>query len=168
MSALVEIKDVCKVYNPGENEVRALDHVSLTIDEQEFVAIIGHSGSGDADISDKKPTMKIVPVFHGKTGGGYLTQFYPYTGPVTYLAITQDKDGNFKFVVAEGVNEEGPILSFGDTNMRTRFSIGAREFCNRWSEAGPTHHMAAAVGHHIDTILKVAKILDVPVEVVCR
>ena len=46
MSALVEIKDVCKVYNPGENEVRALDHVSLTIDEQEFVAIIGHSGSG--------------------------------------------------------------------------------------------------------------------------
>ena len=46
MSALVEIKDVCKVYNPGENEVWALDHVSLTIDEQEFVAIIGHSGSG--------------------------------------------------------------------------------------------------------------------------
>ena len=38
MSALVEIKDVCKVYNPGENEVRALDHVSLTIDEQEFVS----------------------------------------------------------------------------------------------------------------------------------
>ena len=155
MSALVEIKDVCKVYNPGENEVRALDHVSLTIDEQEFVAIIGHSGSGDADISDKKPTMKIVKVFHGKTGGGYLTQFYPYTGPVTYLAITQDKDGNFKFVVAEGVNEEGPILSFGDTNMRTRFTCGAREFVNRWSEAGPTHHMAAATGRHIDTILKV-------------
>lgn len=47
--------------------------------------------------------------------------------------------------------------------MRTRFSIGAREFRNRWSEAGPTHHMAAAVGRHIDTILKVAKILDVPV-----
>ena len=59
---------------------------------RDSICIIGHSGSGDADISDKKPTMKIVPVFHGKTGGGYLTQFYPYTGPVTYLAITQDKD----------------------------------------------------------------------------
>lgn len=106
-----------------------------------------------------KPTMKIVKVFHGKTGGGYLTQFYPYLGPVTYLAITQDKDGNFKFVVAEGVNEDGPILSFGDTNMRTRFTCGAREFVNRWSEAGPTHHMAAATGRHIDTILKVAKSL---------
>ncbi len=77
-------------------------------------------------------------------------------------------NGKFKFVAAEGVNEEGPIFTFGDTNMRTHFSIGAREFCNRWSEAGPTHHMAAAVGRHIDTILKVAKILDVPVDIICR
>ncbi len=61
-----------------------------SIDFNDDIAIIGHSGSGDADISDKKPTMKIVEVFHGKTGGGYLTQFYPYTGPVTYLAITQE------------------------------------------------------------------------------
>lgn len=140
-----------------------------SIDFNEDICIIGHSGSGDADISvDKKPTMKIVDVFHGKTGGGYLTQFYPPTGDVTYLAITQDKDGHFKFVVAEGVNEEGPIFTFGDTNMRTRFSIDAREFCNRWSEAGPTHHMAAAIGHHIDVIEKVGKILNIPVEVVCR
>ena len=139
-----------------------------SIDFNDDICIIGHSGSGDADISDKKPTMKIVPVFHGKTGGGYLTLFYPYTGPVTYLAITQDKDGHFKFVVAEGVNEEGPILSFGDTNMRTRFTCGAREFVNRWSEAGPTHHMAAATGRHIDTILKVAKIFNIPVDIVTR
>ena len=140
-----------------------------SIDFNEDICIIGHSGSGDAAISTaKKPTMKIVDVFHGKTGGGYLTQFYPPAGEITYLGITQDRDGHFKFVVAEGVNEEGPIFTFGDTNMRTRFSIGAREFCNRWSEAGPTHHMAAANGRHIDTILKVAKIFDVPVDVICR
>ena len=139
-----------------------------SIDFNEDICIIGHSGSGDADISDKKPTMKIVDVFHGKTGGGYLTQFYPYTGPITYLGITQDKDGNFKFVVAEGINEEGPIFTFGDTNMRMRFTCGAREFCNKWSEAGPTHHMAAACGRHIDTILKVAKIFNVPVDIITR
>ena len=139
-----------------------------SIDFNDDIAIIGHSGSGDADISDKKPTMKIVKVFHGKTGGGYLTQFYPYLGPVTYLAITQDGDGHFKFVVAEGVNEPGKILSFGDTNMRTRFTCGAREFVTRWSECGPTHHFAAATGRHIDTILKVAKIFNVPVDVVTR
>ncbi len=139
-----------------------------SIDFDKDICIIGHSGSGDADISEKKPSMKIVPVFHGKTGGGYLTQFYPPAGPITYLAITQDKNGKFKFVVAEGINEEGPIFTFGDTNMRTRFSCGAREFCNRWSEAGPTHHMAAAVGHHIDTILKVVKIFNIDVDIVTR
>jgi len=140
-----------------------------SIDFNKDICIIGHSGSGDADISKAhKPTMKIVEVFHGKVGGGYLTQFYPPAGDVTYLAITQDKDGKFKFVVAEGVNEEGDIFTFGDTNMRTRFSCGAREFVNRWSEAGPTHHMAAAIGRHTDVILKVAKILDIPVEVVTR
>ena len=140
-----------------------------SIDFPEDICIIGHSGSGDADISKaKKPTMKIVPVFHGKTGGGYLTQFYPAEGPVTYLGITQDRDGHFKFVVAEGMNEPGPIFTFGDTNMRTRFSCGARDFCNRWSEAGPTHHMAAASGRWIDTILKVAKIFNVPVDVITR
>ena len=113
--------------------------------------------------------MKIVPVFHGKTGGGYLTQFYPPTNqPITFLGITQDRDGHFKFVVAEGVNEEGPIFMFGDTNMRMRFSCSATEFCDRWSEAGPTHHMAAGVGRHIDTLLKVAKIFNVPVDVITR
>lgn len=50
MGALVEIKDVSKIYNPGENEVRALDHVNVTIDEGEFVAIIGHSGSGKSTL----------------------------------------------------------------------------------------------------------------------
>lgn len=50
MSALVDIRDMCKVYNPGENEVRALDHVNLTINENEFVAIIGQSGSGKSTL----------------------------------------------------------------------------------------------------------------------
>lgn len=140
-----------------------------TIDFDDDIVVIGHSGSGDADISRaRKPTMKIVPVFHGKAGGGYLTQFYPPAGPVTFLGITQDADGHFRFVVSEGVNEPGPILKIGDTNMRTRFSIGAREWNNRWCECGPTHHFAAGAGRHIDTVLKVAKIFDIPVDVVCR
>jgi L-arabinose isomerase len=140
-----------------------------SIDFDSDVCIIGHSGSGDAAISKAhKPTMKIVPVFHGKTGGGYLTQFYPPTGDITYLALTQDGDGHFKFIAAEGVNEEGPIYGFGDTNMRTKFSCGAREFVNRWSDAGPTHHMAAGIGHNIHTIEKVAKILNLPLEVITK
>ena len=70
MSALVEIKDVCKVYNPGENEVRALDHVSLTIDEQEFVAIIGHSGSGKSTVLD---AIQIV-LYANTDGRGFFNK----------------------------------------------------------------------------------------------
>lgn len=65
MSALVEIRDVCKVYNPGENEVRALDHISVTINEGEFVAIIGQSGSG------KSTLMNILGCLDVPTGGLY-------------------------------------------------------------------------------------------------
>jgi len=140
-----------------------------TFDFNDDVVLIGHSGSGDADFSTaRKASMEIVPVFHGKAGGGFLTRFYPKAGPVTYLGITQDADGHFKFIVSEGVIEDGPTLGNGDTTFRTRFSIGAREWNNRWCECGPTHHFAAAQGSWTDTICKVAKILDVPVEIVCR
>lgn len=82
------------------------------------------------------------------------------------LAIAQDGNGNFKFIVAEGVNEEDKILSSGDTDMRIRFICEAREFVNRWSECGPTYQFAAAMGRHINMIQKVAKIFNVPVDVV--
>lgn len=65
MSALIEIRDICKIYNPGENEVKALDHVSLTIEEKEFVAIIGHSGSG------KSTLMNMLGCLDVPTSGSY-------------------------------------------------------------------------------------------------
>lgn len=66
MSGLIEIRDMCKIYNPGENEVRALDHVSLTIDENEFVAIIGQSGSG------KSTLMNMLGCLDVPTDGTYI------------------------------------------------------------------------------------------------
>ncbi|MBR2561605.1 MAG: arabinose isomerase [Eubacterium sp.] len=139
-----------------------------SLDWDDDIAIIGHSGSGDADISYKKPSMKIVKVFHGKTGGGYLTQFYPHFGDCTFLAMTQDGDGNFKMIAAEGVCEEGPILSLGDTNQRTRFTCGLREFITRWCRTGPTHHFATCSGRQIEVLKKVAMILNIPLEIVTQ
>ena len=63
---------------------------------------------------------------------------------------------------------KGPHLHLGRYQHAHALHCGARDFCNRWSEAGPTHHMAAAVGRHIDTILKVAKIFNVPVDIITR
>lgn len=66
MSALVDIRDISKIYNPGENEVRALDHIDLTINENEFVAIIGQSGSG------KSTLMNMLGCLDVPSSGTYL------------------------------------------------------------------------------------------------
>ena len=65
MGELVEVRDVSKIYNPGENEVRALDHVSLSIGTNEFVAIIGQSGSG------KSTLMNMLGCLDTPTNGTY-------------------------------------------------------------------------------------------------
>lgn len=44
------VKNLCKVYGKGENQVTALDHVSLTVEKGEFTAIIGSSGSGKSTL----------------------------------------------------------------------------------------------------------------------
>ena len=43
---LIQTKDLVKVYRMGDNDVRALDGVSVDIDQGEFVAVMGPSGSG--------------------------------------------------------------------------------------------------------------------------
>ncbi|MBR3803472.1 MAG: ABC transporter ATP-binding protein [Clostridia bacterium] len=66
MAHLIEIKDVYKIYNPGENEVRALDGVSLTVDRGEFIAIVGQSGSG------KSTLMNMLGLLDVCTSGSYM------------------------------------------------------------------------------------------------
>lgn len=65
MESLILVKDMCKVYNPGENEVRALYGVDLEIWPGEFVAIIGHSGSG------KSTLMNMLGCLDSPTAGKY-------------------------------------------------------------------------------------------------
>ena len=65
MSALIQIRDLCKIYNPGVNEVRAIDHISLTIEKGEYVAIIGQSGSG------KSTLMNMLGCLDVPTDGAY-------------------------------------------------------------------------------------------------
>ncbi len=65
MEPLIRVEDIHKVYNPGENEVRALDGVTLEIQRGEFVAIVGHSGSG------KSTLMNMLGCLDTPTSGHY-------------------------------------------------------------------------------------------------
>lgn len=47
---ILQVEDLCKTYGRGENEVKALDHVSFSVRQGEFVAIIGPSGSGKSTL----------------------------------------------------------------------------------------------------------------------
>ena len=47
---ILRVENLCKTYGKGENEVKALDHVSFTVNKGEFIAIIGPSGSGKSTL----------------------------------------------------------------------------------------------------------------------
>lgn len=63
--SLIEIKDIYKIYNPGENEVRALDGITLNVEHGEFLAIVGQSGSG------KSTLMNMLGLLDIPTSGTY-------------------------------------------------------------------------------------------------
>jgi putative ABC transport system ATP-binding protein len=62
---LIELRDVYKIYQMGSEAVHALDGVDITVDEGEFVAIVGQSGSG------KSTAMNIIGCLDVPTSGTY-------------------------------------------------------------------------------------------------
>jgi len=66
MGALIEFRDVCKYYNMGDTVVTAADHITMSIEKGEFVAIVGKSGSG------KSTCMNIIGCLDVPTEGTYL------------------------------------------------------------------------------------------------
>ena len=66
MSALIEFQDVCKYYQMGDTTVKAADHISFQVEQGEFLAIVGQSGSG------KSTRMNIIGCLDVPTSGTYL------------------------------------------------------------------------------------------------
>ena len=78
----LKVENLCKVYGAGENQVIALDHVSLTIEKGEFTAIIGSSGSGKSTL-----LHAIAGVDTPTSGKIYLDGQDVYAGSNEKLAI---------------------------------------------------------------------------------
>ena len=68
---MIQLKEVCKFYQVGDDKVRALDHASLHIKPHEFVSIIGPSGSG------KSTMMNIIGCLDIADAGEYLLDGLP-------------------------------------------------------------------------------------------
>ena len=68
---MIQLTDVCKFYQVGEDKVRALDHATLHIRPHEFVSIIGPSGSG------KSTLMNIIGCLDVADAGQYLLDGLP-------------------------------------------------------------------------------------------
>ena len=65
MSHMIELKDIYKLYHMGDTVVHALDGIDLNVDEGEFVAVVGQSGSG------KSTCMNIIGCLDVPTSGTY-------------------------------------------------------------------------------------------------
>ncbi len=79
MEHLIELRDVYKIYHVGDTTLHALDGVNIAIDEGEFVAIVGQSGSG------KSTAMNIIGCLDVPTTGKY------YLGGVDVSTMEDDQ-----------------------------------------------------------------------------
>lgn len=127
---------------------------------QDFI-LVGHDGPHHLKIAQGKPVLRTLKKYHGKPGSGASVEFKIKEGPITMLGITQNGENKFKFVIGEGFSKEGPIPPTGNTNTRGFFEPTTKEFIKKWVMEGPTHHYALGVGHHADTIAKIAEILGI-------
>ncbi|MEE2659152.1 MAG: L-fucose/L-arabinose isomerase family protein [Candidatus Latescibacterota bacterium] len=135
------------------------------MDFEEDFLLMGHDGPGHVAISDERPLLRELELFHGKRGAGVSVEFKVRNGPITVTGLTQTRDGKIKLVAAEGNSIPGSIMQIGNTNSRLQFGLPAAEFMDHWCVEGPTHHVALGVGHQIVRVDKVARLLGLELAV---
>ena len=130
-------------------------------DFDENFILVGHDGPHHLRIAEGKPVLRSLTKYHGKPGSGASVEFKIKEGPITMLGLTQTTGGRLKFVIGEGESKQGPVPPTGNTNTRGFFRPSTKDFVKSWVMEGPTHHFALGVGHHAETIQKIAAVLGI-------
>jgi len=125
------------------------------------VVEMGHDGPAHLAISQRRPLLRGLGVFHGKRGWGVSVEFDVAHGPVTTFGIAQQRDGGFRFVAAHGHVVPGPLLEIGNTTSRVDFGCDPGEWTDAWSATGISHHWALGTGHLIPELRAAAELLGI-------
>jgi L-arabinose isomerase len=125
------------------------------------VVEMGHDGPAHLAISDGKPLLRGLGVYHGKRGWGVSVEFDVKHGPVTAFGVGQTRDGRYTFLASEGTVVAGPLLQIGNTTSRVDFGCDPGEWTDAWSASGVGHHWALGTGHRVAELRAVAELLDV-------
>ena len=125
------------------------------------VVEMGHDGPAHLAISDKRPLLRGLGIYHGKRGWGVTVEFDVKHGPVTTVGVRQGRDGRYALVASEGTVVDGPLLSIGNTTSRVDFGGDPGAWCDAWCATGISHHWALGVGHLMPQLRAVAELLDV-------
>ncbi|MCZ4119761.1 L-fucose/L-arabinose isomerase family protein [Streptomyces sp. H39-S7] len=120
------------------------------------VVEMGHDGPAHLGISQDRPLLRGLGVFHGKRGWGVSVEFDVRHGPVTLVGLGQTRDGRYQLVASQGEVVGGPLLRIGNTTSRVDFGTDPGEWTDAWSASGVAHHWALATGHIVPDLRAVA------------
>jgi len=147
---------ICDILGTGGSycEIVVVDYVDGTI-------LLGHDGPFHTAISEGKPILRGMGLYHGKQGTGVSVEAKVRTGAVTTLGVTQTGDGKLKLISSEGESTDGPTMRIGNTQTPVRFQEHPDAYMSKWFAEAPTHHCAMSIGHNASLFRKVGELMNV-------
>ncbi|THF74309.1 L-fucose/L-arabinose isomerase family protein [Cohnella fermenti] len=132
----------------------------VVVDYEDGTILLGHDGPFHIAISDGKPVLRGMGLYHGKQGTGVSVEAKVRTGPITTLNVTQTGDGKLKLISSEAESTSGPIMRIGNTQTPVRFRQHPDDYMARWFAEAPTHHCAMSIGHNASLFAKVGELMN--------